>query len=227
MKTGNCLKILEAFAKAAQWRVGAHAKALNLPMSEAESSDYELLRRLGKGDEAAFQALYQRYQGVIYRFALHMGGSSAAANDTTQEVFMLLIANSKGYDPAKGSVGNYLFGMARNLARRSLQATRLEVPLALEMSMDDESGEGEAAFAAGDADALEQLTNAEALDCLRKAVLALPETYREIVVLCDLEEMSYAQAGEVLGCSPGTVASRLHRGRSLLKAKLKSQPCVK
>jgi len=192
-------------------------------MSEAESSDYELLRRLGKGDEAAFQALYQRYQGVIYRFALHMGGSSAAANDTTQEVFMLLIASSKGYDPAKGSVGNYLFGMARNLARRSLRTARLEVPLADE----GESSEGEEAIAASDADALEHLTNTEMLECLRKAVLALPEMYREVVVLCDLEEMSYATAGEALGCSPGTVASRLHRGRSLLKAKLKSQQCVK
>jgi RNA polymerase sigma-70 factor, ECF subfamily len=212
---------LEAFAKAAQWRVGANAKALNLPMSEAESSDYELLRRLGKGDEAAFQALYQRYQGMIYRFALHMGGSSATASDTTQEVFMLLIANSKGYDPAKGSVGGYLFGMARNLARGSLQTTRLEVPL------EAEGGEGEEAFAASDANALAHLTNTEMLDCLRKAVLALPETYREVVVLCDLEEMSYDDAGEALGCSPGTVASRLHRGRSLLKAKLKSQQCVK
>ncbi|HZR27684.1 MAG TPA: RNA polymerase sigma factor [Terriglobales bacterium] len=190
-------------------------------MSQAESSDYELLRRLGKGDEAAFRALYERYQGMIYRFALHMGGSSAAANDTTQEVFMLLISNSKGYDPAKGSVGNYLFGMARNLSRRSLQHVRLEVPL------EQESAEGEEAFASSDADALEQLSNAETLDCLRKAVLALPEAYREVVVLCDLEEMSYATAGEALGCSPGTVASRLHRGRSLLKAKLKSQQCVK
>jgi len=120
---------MEAFAKFAQWKVGANAKALNLPMSEAESSDYELLRQLAKGDETAFRVLYERYQGLIYRFALHMGGDSATAKETTQEVFMLLITNSKAYDPAKGSVCGYLFGMARNLTRRTLQHTRLEVPL--------------------------------------------------------------------------------------------------
>jgi RNA polymerase sigma-70 factor (ECF subfamily) len=212
---------MEAFAKFAQWKVGANAKALNLPMSEAEPSDYELLQKLAQGSDPAFGALYERYQGLIYRFALHMGGDSATAKETTQEVFMLLITQSRGYDPAKGSVGGYLFGIARNLTRRSLRHTRLEVPL------EEEDVEGEEGLTANGVDALEGLTQAERLDCLRKAVLALPEAYRETVILCDLEEMSYADAGEALGCSPGTVASRLHRARALLKTKLKSQPCVK
>lgn len=207
---------MEAFAKFAQWKVGANAKALNLPMSEAESSDYELLRQLGKGNETAFQALYKRYQGLIYRFALHMGGDSATAKEITQEVFMQLITNSKAYDPAKGSVGGYLFGIARNLTRRSLRHTRLEVPL------EEEGMEGEETLAASDISVLDDLTNTEMLECLRKAVLALPESYREAVILCDLEEMSYADAGETLGCSPGTVASRLHRARALLKLKLRA-----
>src|SRR5260370_4006295 len=219
--TIHARKIMEAFAKFAQWRVGANAKALNLPMSEEESSDYELLRQLAKGDETAFRVLYERYHGLIYRFALHMGGDSATAKETTQEVFMLLITNSKAYDPAKGSVGGYLFGMARNLTRRTLQRTRLEGPLQAE------GMEGEESLVANGIDALDGLTNAEMLDCLRKAVLALPEPYREAVILCDLEEMNYADAGEALGCSPGTVASRLHRARNLRKAKLKSQQCVK
>jgi len=205
---------MEAFSRSAQWKVGAHAKAPTLPMAEAEPSDNELFRLLVKGDEAAFRLLYERYQGPIYRFALHMFGDASIAKETTQEVFMQLITNSKAYDPAKGTVAAYLFGIARNLTRRSLQHTRLEVPL------EDEDVEGEEVLAANDLTALEELTNSEMLDCLRKAILALPELYREALVLCDLEEMSYAEAAATVGCSPGTIASRLHRARALLKSKL-------
>jgi RNA polymerase sigma-70 factor (ECF subfamily) len=56
---------------------------------------------------------------------------------------------------------------------------------------------------------------------VRQAILTLPPDYREVVALCDLEEMSYETAAAALGCAPGTVASRLHRGRALLAAKLR------
>jgi RNA polymerase sigma-70 factor, ECF subfamily len=212
---------MEVFARFAQWRVGAELKVLGLPTTDAEPSDLELLRQLGKGNENAFRMLYDRYQGPIYRFALHMAGDSAIANETAQEVFMSLIRNSKGYDPAKGSVAGYMFGIARNLIRRDLEHRRLEVPLP------EEASDGDQLALASDLNVLDELSAAEMLDLLRKAVLALPELYREAVVLCDLEELTYADAGEVLGCSPGTVASRLHRARALLKTKLKTQPCVK
>ena len=80
---------------------------------------------------------------------------------------------------------------------------------------------------ASDLDVLAELSNSELLEYLRKAVLALPEQYREAVALCDLEEMSYADAAALLECSPGTVASRLHRARTMLKMKLSCQKCVK
>lgn len=211
---GETKKKMEAFSRLAQWKVGAHAKALNLPMAEAEPSDNELFRLLVKGDEAAFRLLYERYQGPIYRFALHMAGDAATAKETTQEVFMQLVTNSKAYDPAKGTVAAYLFGIARNLTRRSLQHTRLEVPL------DAEEMDAGETLPANHLSVLEELTNSEMLDCLRKAIVALPELYREALVLCDLEEMSYAEAAAALGCSPGTIASRLHRARALLKSKL-------
>ena len=71
-----------------------------------------------------------------------------------------------------------------------------------------------------DADALGDLTRAESIEALREAVLTLPVRYREAVVLCDLQEMSYADAASALGCAVGTVRSRLHRGRALLAVKL-------
>ena len=184
-------------------------------MADAPSADQELLRQLAKGNETAFLSLYERYQGPLYRFILHMSGNSATAEEVTQEVFMLLMKKPKGYEPEKGSLAGYLFGIARNLARRALQRSRLDQPI------DDESFdlENEPALAS-DLDMLTELSNAELIESLRRAVLALPEQYREVVALCDLEEMSYADAAALLECSPGTVASRLHRARMILKSKM-------
>ena len=69
-------------------------------------------------------------------------------------------------------------------------------------------------------DPLLDLTRREGIDALRRAVQALPRRYREVVVLCDLEEVDYADAAVALGCPIGTVRSRLHRARGLLLEKL-------
>src|SRR5262249_588365 len=183
-------------------------------MAERLSDDQELLRQLAKGNEGAFRTLYERYQGRIYRFALHMSGNSATAEETTQEVFLALMGKSKGYDPDKGSLAGYLFGMARNITRRAMQESADDVPL------DDDDAERDEFVVADDLDVLEELSNGELLSALRQAVLTLPQPYREAVVLCDLEEMSYQEAAGLLECSPGTVASRLNRARALLKKKL-------
>ena len=190
-------------------------------MAEHAANDQELLRQLAKGNNAAFHTTYERYQGPLYRFVLHMSGNGATAEEITQEAFMVLIGNPKGYDPAKGSLAGYLFGIARNLTRRTLVQRQYDVPIS------DDPGEEDAAAFASDLDLLEELSQAEGLERLRKAVLALPEQYRETVVLCELEEMSYDNAAEILQCAPGTVASRLNRARAILKTKLSSQKCVR
>jgi RNA polymerase sigma-70 factor, ECF subfamily len=211
---------MERSAQFEQWITGAE-KAAKRAMAESPLEDQELLRQLSKGNEAAFTALYERYQGPVYRFALHMSGNTATAEEVTQEVFMLLIGSPKGYAVDKGPLGNYLFGIARNLTRRAVQRSRLDLPIEEEWLDTGDAG------LTSDLDVLSELSNTELLEYLRKAVLALPEQYREVVALCDLEEMSYANAAALLECSPGTVASRLHRARGLLKTKLSYQKCMK
>jgi RNA polymerase sigma-70 factor (ECF subfamily) len=180
--------------------------------------DATLLRRMAGGDEQAFTALYRRRQAGVYRFALQMSGSEAIAEDVTQEVFLLLIREASSYDPGRGSLQAFLFGVARNKVLRVLERNRGGVPL------DDEA---EPCTATGD-DALANLTREEKVESVRQAVLALPVHYREVVLLCDLEEMDYAQAADALGCAVGTVRSRLHRARGLLLEKLRADParCV-
>ena len=216
----NLKEIVQAFAQNRQLTIG-DARDPADPMAEAQSDD-QLLRQICRGDEAAFAEIYRRHQGRIYRFIFHMSGSNATANEVTQETFMQLIRNPKGYDAAKGPLAAYLVGMARNLARRAMHDTHLEVSL-------DDAGEYEASQSS-EIDALDRLNRTECLELLRKALLGLPEHYREVVVLCDLEELTNAQAAAVLECSSGTVASRLHRAHAILKNKLSRvtgiKPCL-
>ena len=182
-----------------------------------DPSDSELLQAMLAGEERALAALYRRRQGGIYRFALQMCGSQALAEDVTQEVFMVLIRDGQTFDPARGSLNAFLVGVARNLLLRRLQRERFYVPI--DENSDDDAGTHESFLTTGGP--LEDLSRIETINSVRTAVLALPERYREVVVLCDLQEMSYVEAAEALSCAVGTVRSRLHRGRALLIEKLR------
>src|SRR2546430_12763907 len=100
-------------------------------------SDHDLLLGLRDGDEAAFTALYRRWQGPLYRYALRVSGSPALAEDVTQEVFMALLRRNEGYDPQRGELSSYLHGIARNLARRRIERERGHLPLSDEAGTDD------------------------------------------------------------------------------------------
>lgn len=178
-----------------------------------ELTDAELIRRAAGGEEAAFASLYRRRQGGVFRFALQMSGSRDIAEEVAQEAFITLARELAGYDPARASVSSYLFGIARNLVLRRLERERGQESI-------DETGAAEVRD--GAMGPLEGLLQVEAAETVRRAVLALPESYREVVVLCDLQELSYADAAEALGCPVGTVRSKLNRGRALLAEKLRA-----
>jgi RNA polymerase sigma-70 factor (ECF subfamily) len=173
-------------------------------------TDSELVRIMLGGDRDAFAELYRRRQRDIYRFALHMTGVPDLAEDVTQEVFMVLMRKGNEYDEVKGSVNSFLLGVARNYVLRRLRQEQYFV------SIDDAVNNASVEAAAGDT-----LTRTEAMLAMHKAVLNLPEHYREAVVLCDLQELTYAEAAAVLGCAIGTVRSRLHRARTMLIEKLR------
>ena len=185
--------------------------------TQRDPSDSELLQLMMAGQEEALAALYRRRQRGVYLFALQMCGSRALAEDITQEVFLVLIREGNTFDPMRGSLNAFLLGVARNHVLRRLQRERFYAPMS--DALDNEAvPNNPVSITAGP---LEDLSRTETIDSVRKAVLALPERYREVVVLCDLQELSYAETAEVLGCAVGTVRSRLHRARALLIEKLR------
>jgi RNA polymerase sigma-70 factor (ECF subfamily) len=183
-----------------------------------EPTDESLLRRMRAGDEEAFSLLYRRCEGPIYRFALHMSGSPWIAEDVTQEVFLALIERRDHFDPTRGPLRAYLFGIGRNLVLRRLDKDQVYLTLPEEDAAGRKNGHA-ARPVLPPADA----SRSEMIDRVRQATLTLPANYREVVVLCDLAEMSYEEAAFAVGCAVGTVRSRLHRARALLTDKLRER----
>ena len=181
------------------------------------NGDGDLLRLISRGDEAAFLAFYRRYQGPVYRVALQMSGQAEIAEEVTQDVFMVVMGSARKYDPARGSIAAYLYGVARNFVLRRLEQERPYIT-----ALDDPESEF-ADIAADDPDVLASLARNERIESLRRAVLALPPAYREVVVLCDLHELDYTEAATVLDCAIGTIRSRLHRARALLAEKMRAE----
>ena len=174
--------------------------------------DVALLERVRCGDTDAASTLFARHQGVIYRYAAHMCGWDAA-DDVVQETFLAVLRRSGQYDSARGSVANYLFGIARHFVLKRLGS-----------HYDDRcAGNGDehlATVEAAEPTVLDCLTRAETIGIVRSAIASLPPAYHEVVAMCELEEMSYEAAASVVQCPVGTIRSRLHRARALLVTKL-------
>jgi RNA polymerase sigma-70 factor (ECF subfamily) len=179
-------------------------------------TDEQLLARIVAGDAAALSSLFRQHQAGVYRVAMLMTGSTAAAEDVTQDVFLAVMRDAARFESGRASVAAWLCGIARNHARRWLDRDRRTVQLPESSGSIEQGGVVQP-------DPVGDLSTAEEIDALRRAVLSLPVRYREVVVLCDLQDLSYDEAASALECAIGTVRSRLHRGRALLEAKMRAR----
>lgn len=200
-KKAGCATDSAAFAEIF-WNSVASPAAIGAGM-ESLDRDAELLERFRAGDRDAFTVLYRAHQTSVFRFALAMTADETRAAEVTQDVFIWLIHHTGSFDPARGSLGAFLSGVARKFLRRKRAEEMRWAPL-------DDIRLVEPRSSCADSDAV----------ALRRAIVALPEKYREVVVLCDLEEKSYEEAAGAMGIAVGTVRSRLHRARALLARKL-------
>jgi RNA polymerase sigma-70 factor, ECF subfamily len=170
-----------------------------------QPSDEELYLQMRKGNRDAFALLYERREPALYRYALHTSGNPAVAEEVAHEVFVQLMGPSARFDAGKGSLESFLYGIARNLVRVVRRQGPVEEPV-------------DRAF---EPDILGDLISGETTAALHRTVRELPERYRDVIILCDLEERSYEDVARLIGHPVGTVRSRLHRARALLSAKLK------
>jgi RNA polymerase sigma-70 factor (ECF subfamily) len=179
-------------------------------------SDTELLRQMRAGTAAAFEALYLRHQGPLFRFAVLRCGSADTAADVVQEVFMGLLTGSLKFDPLRGLLQNFLFGVARNLVMK------LDPPASRHAALPEPDDDDDAALEAA-SDAAEPLTRMlgnEQAEAVRRALASLPPHYRDVVILYEIHDLSYLEIAGICQLDIGTVRSRLSRGRAALAKRL-------
>ena len=184
---------------------------------ENPQPELALLARMRRGDETAFVALYRRHCDAVHRLALLYCGSSAQAADVTQETFIHFMTRPDQFDPLRGTIGAWLCGVARNLARKAA-GYREEATDPDDLTSDTTLHESQI-----DRDTpLEQLLRNETAEKVRRALAAIAPHYRDVLILCELSELSYAETAQVCGIDIGTVRSRLHRARAQLARRLES-----
>ena len=173
----------------------------------ADTTDTDLLRQMQAGTAAAFDALYRRHQGPLYRFCLLRSGSPGVAADVVQEVFMGLLTGKFVFDPLRGSLPNFLFGVGRNLVMKQDRP-----------APDQDEEEVDAACEAPTP--LARLLINEQAEHVRRALSCLPPHYRDVLILFELHERSYLDIAAICQLDIGTVRSRLSRGRAMLAGRL-------
>jgi RNA polymerase sigma-70 factor (ECF subfamily) len=176
-----------------------------------DAGDADLVRHAMVGGRDAFAEIYRRYHTVIYRFARMMSGSPAVAEDVTQETFTTLLRDLQRYAPDRAALSTYLYGVARNLTRSRLRRERRFVHL--EVKEEDEP--------ASVADPSTVFEQSQQRQRLRQIIAELPSRYREVVVLCAIHGLSYAEVAAILGTPVGTVRSRLSRARRAIANRLR------
>jgi RNA polymerase sigma-70 factor (ECF subfamily) len=182
------------------------------------SDDTECMARLAAGDTTALRQLYERYGRALLRFSAAMCRSRQAAEDLVHDTFVALMREPFQFDPSLGTVYGYLCGVLRHRVSRHYRSEKRWVTLDC-----DDDGETRAADTQHPVD---EIARSEATAAFRRAMLELPLRHREIIALCDLEELPYATVATILGCPVGTVRSRLHRARALLTIRLASLELV-
>ncbi len=203
------------------------ARETEIRKNDPASSDAELAERLKQRDEHAFLSLYDLHRSSVFRFLMHMTGSITVAEELTQEVFVVILdaicAGTVGqFDPQRGTWEGYLLGIARNLARAEQRKARRLVSLDNVIETPEWERQVNTIFRDNRSpDAVSLIAARSELRLLYRAILELPEHYREAIVLCGIQEKSYREAAIILRCTEGTIASRMNRAKSLLAAKLR------
>lgn len=179
-------------------------------MNRAEI-DGDVIEACRNGDVAAFHELFEMYKDRVYSIALHFCGNEAMAKDVSQQVFLKLFTRMKQFRQESGFT-TWLYRIVANTCIDEQRARRRLVPL--------DPDEGETRVLASEDSVEENYVRRQITDSVRAAIGELKPKLRMPMLLKYIEGLSYEEIAETLGCSMGTVASRLNRGHKILAVKL-------
>ena len=173
-------------------------------------NERELIARLQKRDEAAFEELIRQYEKKVYTLCFRMCGSSEDAEEATQDAFLALW---RGIDRFRqeSSLSTWLYRLASNACIDTLRRRKKQNAV----SLDDEDLFIDAVDTSPQPQ--EAAERREAQKLLQEGLMSLPEEYRKVLILREIEGLSYTEIAESASLELGTVKSRISRGRSLLR----------
>lgn len=179
-------------------------------MDDRTASDEDLMLRVQRRrDEDAFSLLFARYRVPITSYLYRLVGNRAEAESLAQETFLRVLQKADRYDYPK-RFSTWFYTIARNLATDFLKKKRAIVP-------DDFHSLSESVVGPGNPEAEHEVASREELDQLVRALQQLPVTYREVVVLRALQELSYREIALIVGCPESTARSRMDYGLAYLR----------
>jgi RNA polymerase sigma-70 factor, ECF subfamily len=189
-------------------------------MSE-QASERSLIEACQSGDREAFRELYDAHKDRVWTIALRFTGDESAARDVTQQVFLKLFTGIAGFRH-ESNFRTWLYRMVANECMDEFRKRRRLIPLDIFGPDERDDDRGEVELKEWREEPLQegQLARLEISEAVQAAVMQLKPKLRMAIVLKYFEDLSYEQMAEALGCSMGTVASRLNRGHKALAQKL-------
>ena len=188
------------------------------PMPSRQESDAELVARLQRGDDSAFEAIVRAHSGRLLSVARRFLGNNEDAQDAVQDAFIRAYKAIHTFE-ARAQLHTWLHRILVNTALMKLRERRRRPTESIEELLPTYTNDGHQAVASRDwSDAV--LERKETAAMVRQAIAMLPDQYREVLVLRDIEEKDTAEAADILGTTSNVVKVRLHRARQALRTLL-------
>jgi RNA polymerase sigma-70 factor, ECF subfamily len=189
-------------------------------------TDEQLLAQHSAGDQRAFAELIGRYQQELFAFLARFVSDTAAADDLFQETFIQVHRNARSFDQNR-RFRPWLFTIAANKARDHLRATGRHAAASLDATTGQGSGDHSTTFVdlmdSGYAPPPGELSGAEDVAAVRLVLGALPDHYREVLIMSYFHQFSYKEIADMLHIPLGTVKSRLHAALAMFAKSYKSR----
>ena len=189
------------------------------------ASETVLVERLKGGDGSALETLMERYASRVYRVARGITRTDADAEEVVQDVFLTLVRKIDSFE-GRSALGTWIYRVTANAALLKRRGKRAELEVSLEEHLptfkEDGHREGNRSYLLADWSRTPEaeLLDGEARAVLSRAIDQLPEPYRAVLVLRDVEELTNEETARILGESVASVKSRLHRARMALREQL-------
>jgi RNA polymerase sigma-70 factor (ECF subfamily) len=187
--------------------------------------DRGLLARAAAGDGHAVETLMTRYASRMYRLAFGITRNSADAEEVVQDVFLQLVHKGQGFE-GRAALSSWIYRITTNVSLNKRRGKRRELETSLDELLPryraDGHRDGERAFLIADWSATPErdLLSGEARRILEQTIDGLPEHYRAVLVLRDVEELSNEEVAQIVGDTVAAVKTRLHRARMVLREQL-------